>query len=62
MYKKYCWTNPLHVDCFKDVRKMEAEVVAMCGHMFNHPDKASGSVTSGGTVTVVVRVIMCIVV
>lgn len=49
MYKKFCWTNPLHVDCFKDVRKMEAECVAMVGHMFNHPGSPCGSVTSGGT-------------
>jgi len=49
VYKKYCWSNPLHVDCFKDVRKMEAEVVTMVGKMFHHPGQASGSVTSGGT-------------
>jgi len=49
VYKKYCWTNPLHVDCFKDVRKMEAEVVTMCGELFHHPGHANGSVTSGGT-------------
>eukprot|EP00116_Pleurobrachia_bachei_P009118 sb/3469380/ len=49
VYKRYCWTNPLHVECFKDVRKMEAEIVAMCGKLFHHPDRVYGSVTSGGT-------------
>jgi sphinganine-1-phosphate aldolase len=29
-YERYCVSNPLHPDVFPTVRKMEAEVVAMC--------------------------------
>ncbi|XP_060576368.1 sphingosine-1-phosphate lyase 1-like, partial [Ruditapes philippinarum] len=48
-YRKFAWTNPLHPDLFPDIRKMEAEVVRMCCNMFNGDDKSCGSVTSGGT-------------
>ncbi|XP_052766123.1 sphingosine-1-phosphate lyase 1-like isoform X1 [Mya arenaria] len=48
-YKKFAWTNPLHPDLFPDIRKMEAEVVRMCCTMFNGDDNSCGTVTSGGT-------------
>nr|KAG5692678.1 hypothetical protein BaRGS_028478 [Batillaria attramentaria] len=48
-YGMFAWTNPLHPDVFPDVRKMEAEVVRMCCTMFNGDSETSGSVTSGGT-------------
>ena len=28
-YEMFMWSNPLHADVFKGVRKMEAEVIAM---------------------------------
>ncbi|KAL4241054.1 Sphingosine-1-phosphate lyase 1 [Mactra antiquata] len=48
-YGKFTWTNPLHPDLFPDIRKMEAEVVRMCCSMFNGDENTCGTVTSGGT-------------
>ncbi|KAG8732058.1 hypothetical protein FRC10_001262 [Ceratobasidium sp. 414] len=58
-FKRYVVSNPLHPDVFPGthliltsanpaIRKMEAEVVAMCLRMYNHPNGA-GTTTSGGT-------------
>ncbi|KAF8757061.1 PLP-dependent transferase [Rhizoctonia solani] len=47
-FKRYVVSNPLHPDVFPAIRKMEAEVVAMCLRMYNHPNGA-GTTTSGGT-------------
>ena len=50
VYHKFAWTNPLHADVFPALRKMEAEIVRMCCSLFNgHPIKSCGSVSSGGT-------------
>ena len=49
IYKRYAWTNPLHADMFPQVRKMEAEVVAMGLKIFNGGKGACGTMTSGGT-------------
>jgi len=46
---KYVISNPLHPDVFPGVRKMEAEVVKMVLELFNAPPEAGGTVTSGGT-------------
>ena len=48
----YQWSNPLHIDTFNAVRKMEAEVVKMVLAMFHgdtHRPDACGALTSGGT-------------
>lgn len=47
----YQWSNPLHVDVFGAVRKMEAEVVQMVLRMYNGDARpgACGALTSGGT-------------
>jgi sphinganine-1-phosphate aldolase len=45
----YQWTNPLHIDTFNAVRKMEAEVVQMVVNMFNGDKEACGALTSGGS-------------
>ncbi|KAK5105671.1 hypothetical protein LTR62_002496 [Meristemomyces frigidus] len=42
-------SNPIHPDVFPGVRKMEAEVVAMVGGLFNAPAGGAGVSTSGGT-------------
>ncbi|KAL9938648.1 hypothetical protein V8E36_002367 [Tilletia maclaganii] len=47
--KMFMLTNPLHPDVFPGVRKMEAEVISMVLRMYNAPDEAAGSTTSGGT-------------
>lgn len=48
----YLLTNPLHVDVFPSVRKMEAEVVSMTANLFRGPANFPvpvGTMTSGGT-------------
>ncbi|KIP04601.1 hypothetical protein PHLGIDRAFT_129375 [Phlebiopsis gigantea 11061_1 CR5-6] len=54
-YAHYAVSNPLHPDVFPAVRKMEAEVVAMCLRMFNNPNGA-GATTSGGTESIIMSV------
>ncbi|KAJ7282901.1 pyridoxal phosphate-dependent transferase [Mycena rebaudengoi] len=54
-YAKYCVSNPLHPDVFPAVRKMEAEIVAMCLKLFNGPNGA-GTMTSGGTESIIMSV------
>ncbi|XP_052688545.1 sphingosine-1-phosphate lyase 1-like isoform X2 [Crassostrea angulata] len=49
VYGMFAWTNPLHSDVFPDIRKMEAEVVRMCCTMFNGDKESCGTMTSGGT-------------
>ncbi|XP_031550346.1 sphingosine-1-phosphate lyase 1-like [Actinia tenebrosa] len=49
VYAKFAWSNPLHPDVFPDVRKMEAEVVQMTIAMFNGGKDACGTMTGGGT-------------
>ncbi|XP_033737444.1 sphingosine-1-phosphate lyase 1-like [Pecten maximus] len=48
-YGMFAWSNPLHPDVFPDVRKMEAEVVRMCCTMFNGDDNTCGTMSSGGS-------------
>ncbi|CAG7854627.1 Sphingosine-1-phosphate lyase Short=S1PL; Short=SP-lyase; Short=ySPL; AltName: Full=Bestowed of sphingosine tolerance 1; AltName: Full=Sphingosine-1-phosphate aldolase [Serendipita indica DSM 11827] len=50
--ERYCVSNPLHPDVFPAIRKMEAEVVAMCLRMYNHPN-GCGVTTSGGTESII---------
>jgi len=54
-FERYAVSNPLHPDVFPAVRKMEAEVVAMCLRMYNHPEGA-GVTTSGGTESIIMAV------
>ncbi|XP_052007125.1 sphingosine-1-phosphate lyase 1 isoform X1 [Xyrauchen texanus] len=49
VYGDFAWTNPLHPDLFPGVRKMEAEVVRMTCALFNGGTNSCGTVTSGGT-------------
>ena len=58
-YSLFATANPLHPDIFPGVRQMEAEVVAMTLAMFNAPPKAVGSVTSGGTESILLAVLAC---
>lgn len=54
-FERYCVTNPLHPDLFPAIRKMEAEIVAMCLKMYNNPSGA-GTTTSGGTESIIMSV------
>ncbi|KAM8924582.1 sphingosine-1-phosphate lyase 1 [Pelodytes ibericus] len=49
VYGEFAWSNPLHPDVFPGVRKMEAEVVRMTCTLFNGYADACGTMTSGGT-------------
>ena len=49
VYSFFCEANPLHPDVFPGVRKMEAEIVSMCLHLFRGQDGGCGATTSGGT-------------
>ncbi|PPQ90627.1 hypothetical protein CVT25_006610 [Psilocybe cyanescens] len=55
-YSRYCVSNPLHPDVFPAVRKMEAEIVAMCLKMYRGPEGAAGAMTSGGTESIIMSV------
>jgi len=49
VYRLFALGNPLHSDLFPYIRKMEAEVVQMTVKLFNGNDDCCGSMTSGGT-------------
>ncbi|XP_006630863.1 sphingosine-1-phosphate lyase 1 [Lepisosteus oculatus] len=49
VYGEFAWSNPLHPDIFPGVRKMEAEVVRMACTLFHGGPQSCGTVTSGGT-------------
>ncbi|CAL8257022.1 unnamed protein product [Lota lota] len=49
VYGDFAWSNPLHPDIFPGVRKMEAEVVRMTCSLFHGGPESCGTVTSGGT-------------
>uniref|UniRef100_A0A6G1SL38 sphinganine-1-phosphate aldolase n=1 Tax=Aceria tosichella TaxID=561515 RepID=A0A6G1SL38_9ACAR len=54
VYASNMWSNPLHSDVFAGVRKMEAEIVRMVGSMYRvKPENLVGSVTSGGTESII---------
>ena len=48
-FKYFNRSNPLHPDVYPGVRKMEAEIIHMCGTLMNSPNPDAGSFTSGGT-------------
>jgi len=54
-FQRYCVSNPLHPDVFPAIRKMEAEIVAMCLRMYSNPTGA-GATTSGGTESILMSV------
>lgn len=47
--KMFMVSNPLHPDVFPGVRRMEAEVVSMVLRLYNAPETGAGTMTSGGT-------------
>lgn len=49
VYKRTAYTNPLHADIFSGICKMEAEVIRMAANLFNGDDNTCGSISSGGT-------------
>lgn len=53
VYAETAYTNPLHPDVFPGVRKMEVEVVRMACKLFNGDEKSCGTMTTGGTESIV---------
>ncbi|KAI1709344.1 pyridoxal-dependent decarboxylase conserved domain-containing protein [Ditylenchus destructor] len=49
VFKRYAFSNPLHPDVFPGCRKMEAEVIRMVANLFHGPPESCGTMTSGGT-------------
>lgn len=49
VFRLYLQANPLHPDVWPSLVKFEAEIVAMCASIMNGGDTVRGSVTSGGT-------------
>lgn len=47
--KYYTHANPLHPEIFPSVRQMECEIVQMTLNIFNGPSGSCGTLTSGGT-------------
>ena len=54
--KRYSLTNPLHPDVFPLLRKMESEVVAMCVAAFHGGAEGCGTMTSGGTESILMAI------
>ncbi|KAI9499013.1 pyridoxal phosphate-dependent transferase [Zychaea mexicana] len=52
-YRMYAVSNPLHPEVFPGVRRMEAESVAMVLSMYNAPAEGCGTMTSGGTESII---------
>lgn len=53
VYGMAAWTNPLHPDSFPGLRQMEAEVVRIACRLFQGGPESCGTVTSGGTESIV---------
>ncbi|KAL2918163.1 Dihydrosphingosine phosphate lyase [Polyrhizophydium stewartii] len=55
-YGMFTISNPLHPEVFPGIRKMEAEIVSMVSAMYHGPAGVCGSVTSGGTESILMAV------
>lgn len=44
-----CYTNPLHAGAWPNIAQREAEVLAWCSKLYNGDDTLTGTITSGGT-------------
>ncbi|XP_049869835.1 sphingosine-1-phosphate lyase isoform X2 [Pectinophora gossypiella] len=52
-YSLTAYTNPLHADVFPGINKMEAEVVRCAINLFHGDDECCGTVTTGGTESII---------
>jgi sphinganine-1-phosphate aldolase len=53
VFGETAYTNPLHPDVFPGVRKMEVEVVRIACDLFHGDDNSCGTMTTGGTESIV---------
>ncbi len=49
-------TNPLHFDLWGSIVKFENEIISMCAELVNGPEGICGSVTNGGTESILLAV------
>nr|XP_053630955.1 sphingosine-1-phosphate lyase-like [Cherax quadricarinatus] len=56
MFGLFALSNPLHADVFPGVMKMEAEIVRMTISLFHGTDNHCGSLTSGGSESILMAV------
>jgi sphinganine-1-phosphate aldolase len=47
--RKYIVTNPLHMDEFKSVTQMEAEIIRWMANLYNGDQNSCGLISSSGT-------------
>ncbi|KAL0281353.1 UNVERIFIED_CONTAM: hypothetical protein PYX00_002365 [Menopon gallinae] len=59
VYGKASYTNPLHPEIFPGICKMEAEVVRMTANLFHGGPQACGTMTTGGTESIMMAVKAC---
>ncbi|CAK1599076.1 unnamed protein product [Parnassius mnemosyne] len=52
-YSLTAYTNPLHADVFPGINKMESEIVRMAINLFHGDEECCGTVTSGGTESII---------
>lgn len=57
VYSKAAYTNPLNPDAYPGIRKMEAEVVRMTLSLFHGGPKMCGTMTSGGSESLILAVL-----
>lgn len=55
-YEMFIHSNPLHTSTFPSTRKMEAEVIRMTASMLGGDEKVVGTLTSGGTESILMAV------
>ena len=57
VFEKYVWSNPLHLEVFPQVCRMEGEVVQWAIDIFNGSNKACGFMSSGGTESIILAML-----
>ena len=55
-YTRFFCENGLNISVFPSLRKFETEVVAMVGNLLNIPQQGAGSMTAGGTESILMAV------
>tara|TARA_Y100001970_G_scaffold196213_1_gene238584 strand:+ start:4292 stop:5863 length:1572 start_codon:yes stop_codon:yes gene_type:complete len=55
-YEMYAHTNPLHTSAFLSTRILEAEVIRMTAKMLNGSNQVCGTMTSGGSESIILAV------
>uniref|UniRef100_A0A914E360 sphinganine-1-phosphate aldolase n=1 Tax=Acrobeloides nanus TaxID=290746 RepID=A0A914E360_9BILA len=53
VFKRFAWSNPLWPKLFPGVRKMEAEVIRMCCDLMNGGEEACGTMSTGGSMSII---------